>query len=386
MAAIRAIPCALVRGGSSKGVFVERARLPAPGPARDREILALFGSPDKRQIDGLGGADKLTSKVAVVGPPTRDDCDMDYEFGQVGTSDARIDWTSNCGNISAGAAVYAVHAGYARAAGPSAAVHIHQVNTGRRLLATVPTIDGRPAVDGELAIGGVPGTGARIELDFGDFAASALGRGVFPTGRALDRFDIPGWGGLEASVVDFANLCVFVRTADIEMDPATPLDALQADPEVVARLEAIRAAVAVAVGLVPPDRAADEMKVRVNPLLFLIGRPAAYRTYGGAAIAEAAMDLFARSFARGAFSKAYPGTGAAGTGIACALPGTIAAQLVRGGAPAPGAARTVAIGHPGGILEVDVCAETPSGPRVRLGRTARVLMEGTAFVRVKDRE
>lgn len=386
MVAIRAIPCTLMRGGSSKGVFVERARLPAAERERDREILALFGSPDRRQIDGLGGADKLTSKVAVVGPPTRSDCDMDYEFGQVGTSDPRIDWTSNCGNISAGAAVYAVHAGYVRAAGRCASVRIHQVNTGRRLLATVPTEEGRPAVDGEFVMGGVPGSGARIDLDFGDFTASALNRGVFPTGHPVDRFEIAGWGSLDASVVDFANLCVFVRAADVRIDPARSLDALQADPEVVALLESIRAAVAVAVGIAPPDRVADEMKVRVNPLLFLVDRPTSYRTYGGAPIAESAMDLFARSFARGAFSKAYPGTGAAGTGIACALRGTIAEHLVRSGAPAAGAPRTVAIGHPGGILEVEVCAESAHGPRAMLGRTARVLMEGTAFVPVKDSE
>ncbi|HET7500968.1 MAG TPA: PrpF domain-containing protein [Kofleriaceae bacterium] len=381
MATIRAIPCTLVRGGSSKGVFLERSRLPAPGHARDRDILALFGSPDRRQIDGLGGADKLTSKVAVVGPPTRDDCDMDYEFGQVGTSEPRIDWTSNCGNISAGAAVYAVHAGYVQVPDGSASVRIHQVNTGRCLRATVPTLDGRPAVDGEFAIGGVPGTGARIDLDFGDFAASALRRGVLPTGHAVDRFDIPGWGSLELSLLDFANLCVFVRAADLQIDPATSLDALQADPELVARLEAIRAAVAVAMGIAPPDRVADELKVRVNPLLFLIDRPASYTTYGGAPIGPGEIDVLARSFARGSFSKAYPGTGAAGTGIACTVAGTIVEQLARGGAPAATTPRTVAIGHPGGILAIEVTAETPRGPRAVLGRTARVLMEGTAFLR-----
>lgn len=342
-------------------------------------MLALFGSPDRRQIDGLGGADKLTSKVAVVGPPTRADCDMDYEFGQVGTSDPRIDWTSNCGNISAGAALYAVHAGYVPALDGRAEVKIHQVNTGRRLLAHVPTSDGHPAIEGDFSIGGVPGTGPRIDLDFGDFTASALGRGVFPTGRPLDRLDIPGWGPLEVSIIDFANLCVFVRTADVKLDPATPLDMLQANPEVVALLEAIRAATAVLVGIATPERAADEMKVRVNPLLFLVDRPTAYRSYNGTPIEAAQMDLHARSFARGAFSKAYPGTGAAGTGIACALSGTIAEQFVRGGAT--GQPRVIAIGHPGGILEVDVCAKTP---RALLGRTARVLMDGTAYVHHED--
>ena len=132
------IQCTILRGGSSKGIYIERDQLPPPGVERDRQILDLFGSPDVRQIDGLGGADKLTSKVAVMGAPTRADCDIDYLFGQVGTVIPRIDWTSNCGNLSAGAALYAVHKPYVPRDGDAAQVAIHQVNTGRRLLASVP--------------------------------------------------------------------------------------------------------------------------------------------------------------------------------------------------------------------------------------------------------
>src|SRR5215470_8928294 len=191
---MRGIECTILRGGSSKGIYIERGALPPPGDLRDRLILDIFGSPDVRQIDGLGGADKLTSKVAVMGPPTRSDCDIDYLFGQVGTVIPRVDWTSNCGNLSAGAALYAVHKRYVALDGDAVQIAIHQVNTGRRLRATVPLQNGEAVVKGDFAIGGVPGTGPRIDLDFGDFGGGAMNKGVLPTGNSVDRFDVPGLG------------------------------------------------------------------------------------------------------------------------------------------------------------------------------------------------
>lgn len=380
----RPIKCTIVRGGTSKGVFVERDELPPPGPERDRLILQLYGSPDKRQIDGLGGADKLTSKTAIMGPPTRPDCDIDYHFGQVGITLPKIDWTSNCGNISSGAALYAVYKGYVQPVEPTTRVAIHQVNTGRRLLATVPVVDGEPATEGDFKIGGVPGTGARIDLDFQDFAGCILKRGLLPTGSPVDRFQIPGLGKLEVSVVDVANLCVFVRAADVGMDNTVGVEELQANNELVALLEAIRSVVSVETGLVVAKENVDEeMKVRVNPLLFVVGTPRSYTTLNGEAIEGEVTDLFSRSLARWAFSKTYPATGSIGTGVACVLPGTIPAEAVRRGAPKAGEARKIRVGHPSGTLEV-VAAVSEGGReviRAEVGRTARVLMEGIAFVR-----
>src|SRR5258708_13480825 len=173
-------------------MYTERDALPPPGKERDRQILDLFGSPDVRQIDGLGGADKLTSKVAVMGKPARADCDIDYLFGQVGTVIPRVDWTSNCGNLSAGAALYAVHKRYVPLDGESVNVAIHQVNTGRRLRAIVPLLDGKPALKGDFAIGGGPGTGPPIDLDFGDFGGVAMKKGVRPPGNPADPLALPG--------------------------------------------------------------------------------------------------------------------------------------------------------------------------------------------------
>jgi 2-methylaconitate cis-trans-isomerase PrpF len=379
------IKCMIIRGGTSKGVFIERGELPPPGPDRDHFILALYGSPDKRQIDGLGGADKLTSKTAIMGPPTRPDCDIDYHFGQVDILSPRIDWTSNCGNISSGAAVYAVYKGYVRPTEPSTSVALHVVNTGRRLLATVPVAQGQPATEGDFRIGGVPGTGARINLDFQDFDGCILGRGILPTGCPVDEFAIPNLGSLQVSVVDIANLCIFVRAADVGMDNEEGIESLQANRKVVAMLESIRTIVATTLGLVSGKDVEEELRVRINPFVFVVGVPRSYVALNGEPIEGDSTDLFSRSETRWAFSKAYPGTGSIGTGVACSIPGTIPAEMVRAGPPRSGQVRTIRIGHPGGTLEVQAGTDFARGIKVRratIARTARILMEGTAFVRV----
>lgn len=378
------IKCTILRGGSSKGIYIERDQLPPPGAERDRWILDLFGTPDLRQIDGLGGADKLTSKVAVMGGPTRADCDIDYLFGQVGTAIPRVDWTSNCGNLSAGAALYAVHKSYVPLDRDAATIAIHQVNTGRRLLATVPLQNGAAALDGDFAIGGVPGTGPRIDLDFGDFGGGAMNCGLLPTGNAMNRFDVPGLGRIEASIIDAANLCIFVRAEEVGIDPQTGVDELQANGALVDRLEAIRATVSRAIGFVTEDVEA-EMKTRVNPLLFALTEPETYRAQNGRVIASGDYDIVSRSITRGAFSKAYPGTGSVGTAVACGIDGTIAHGVWRGTSER-GKTYNVRIGHPSGCLEVHARLDpTSNNPPMLIsavvGRTARVIMDGIAYLK-----
>lgn len=382
---MKKIPCTIIRGGSSKGIYVERDALPPAGPERDRCLLALFGSPDPRQIDGLGGADKLTSKAAIMGPPTRKDCDIDYHFGQVNIQLPRVDWGSNCGNLSAGAAIYPIYKGCIKSDAGSHTVAIHQVNTGRRLLATVPLADGGLQTEGDFEQGGVPGTGARIDLDFSDFGGCILNRGILPTGSAVDSFNIGGIGRLQVSVIDMANLCLFVRGADIGMDDERDVVSLQNDREVVAKLEKIRGAVALELGLIRATDAAAELMVAVNPMLFVVGRPRSYQTLSGDRIAGGRFDLFARSITRAAFSKAYPASGSIATGVACGVPGTIPSEMAPS-CPAPGPRYAVRVGHPGGILVVDAAigGDGRSGYSVGtavVGRTARVLMEGVAFIR-----
>ncbi len=379
------IACTILRGGSSKGVYIERDALPPAGRERDRQILDIFGSPDVRQIDGLGGADKLTSKVALMGKPTRADCDIDYLFGQVGTVVPRIDWTSNCGNLSAGAALYAVHKNYVALNGEIANVAIHQVNTGRRLRASVPLLNGGAALKGDFAIGGVPGTGPRIDLDFGDFGGGAMKQGILPTGNAVDKFNVPGLGRIDVSVIDAANLCIFMRVEDVGIDPLTGVEELQADRALIDRLEAIRAAVSRDIGFVTDD-VEEEMKVRVNPLLFAVAPPTTYKALNNVVVGEEDHDILSRSMARRAFSKAHPGTGSIGTSVACGIEGTIAQEAYRGRSER-GKSYSVRIGHPGGHLEVRAKLDALSNqPPVLesaiIGRTARIIMDGMAYLKV----
>ena len=316
---MQTIDSKIIRGGSSKGVFLDIRDLPPAGDERDSIVLKVFGSPDKRQIDGLGGADKLTSKVALMGPPTRTDCDIDYLFGQVNQELPRIDWSSNCGNISAGAALYGALTGAGRVEGDAACLAIHQVNTGRRLRAKVPLKNGAPAVDGDFSIGGVPGTGARIDIDFGDFAGSALGGNVLPTGNPRDEFDVPGLGRIEASVVDAANLHIFVRAVDVGMTLTDPISDMQADAELVGKLEAIRKVVAHDIGFIIGENADEELRVSMNPLIFAVNAPVDYVATNGERIKAGTYDLYSRSLARFAFSRAYPGSGAAGTSVTAGI-------------------------------------------------------------------
>ncbi|MGX1101131.1 PrpF domain-containing protein [Amorphus sp. MBR-141] len=372
----------IIRGGSSKGVYLEREDLPPAGPQRDAVILKIFGSPDARQIDGLGGADKLTSKVGVMGPPTRDDCDIDFLFGQVNQALPKIDWTSNCGNLSSGAAYYAALKGMGRPDGDALEVRIHQVNLGRRLIARVPLRGGAPDVTGDYAIGGVPGTSARLDLDFVDFAGAVFGKGVLPTGNPIDRVDVDGLGPLDMSLIDMANFHIFVRAEDVGLAPDLPVAALQADEALVQRLENTRAAACRKIGFGDGQDLSELMKISVNPLLYVVAPPRDYTQSDGATVSAEAYDLFSRSFARFEFSKAYPASGSIATTVATGIPGTVSNSCVDPSIVA-GDAFTVRTGHPSGILAADAALDRAeaSVAYARIGRTARLLMDGKAFFR-----
>ena len=378
---MRSIDAKIMRGGSSKGVFLDIRDLPDAGPERDEVVLRVFGSPDRRQIDGLGGADKLTSKVAVMGPPTRDDCDIDYLFGQVNTELPRIDWSSNCGNISSGAALYGALEGAGQDMGDHVIINVHQVNTGRKLVTSVPMKNGSPAVEGEFAIGGVPGLGARINVDFGEFAGSALGGEVLPTGNVCETIDVPGIGPMDISIVDMANLHIFVRASDIGLATNLSIYDLQADEALVGRLEAVRKAVAAHVGFITGPNADEELKVSMNPLIFAVAPPCDYVSNNGTLIKASDYDLFSRSLSRFEFSKAYPGSGAAGTSVAAGIPGNLAADAAGDIGQSKGVFG-IRVGHPGGVLEVAAEVDTSAGIMVSkalIGRTARLLMDGKAY-------
>lgn len=371
-----AIRTVIMRGGTSRALFLRAHELPAEPALRDRVILALFGSPDPRQIDGLGGADILTSKLAIIGPPSRPDADLDYTFAQVSVSQPVVTYDINCGNISSAVGVYALQEGLVAPREPTSLVRIHNTNTASLLYARVPVRDGEPLVEGDCAIDGVPGTGAPIELDFRETAGGATGR-LLPTGRPRDRLLVPELGGeLEVSLVDIANLCVFFRAADAGLRGTEGPADLR--PDQLARVDAVRARAAAWLGL-PTDQ--------LTPIPVAVAPPAPYRRYGdGGLVAAEEVDLLARVVGGRppALHKTFPGTAGVTTGVAAAMDGTLVHEVARRRARQDAPA-TWRIGHPSGSFELRVGVRRVGDDwqieQAAYTRTARRLMEGYAFVR-----
>jgi methylitaconate Delta-isomerase len=362
-----AIPFVLMRGGTSKAVFLDEADLPEPGSRRDSLVLEVMGSPDPRQVDGLGGADILTSKLAIIGPPTVPSADLDYTFAQVSITEPVVDYDINCGNISAAVGAYAVDVGLVEAVEPITVVRIHNTNTARVLVARVPVRDGLAEVTGDFAIDGVPGTGAPIALDYRDTGGGITGA-LLPTGNTRDVLDTP-LGPITASIVDLANLCVFVAASSVGMTGTEG----PGDVGEMKAVIAVKEAAAKMVG-VDPDG--------LTPIPTMVAPPTAYTGFStGLRVEEHEVDLVARVIGGRPpmLHKAYPGTVGACTAVAARIPGTTVAEVVR---PGDGLLR---IGHTSGVMEV-VGRVTPSGSgwqvdRASYDRTARRLAEGRVFLR-----
>ncbi len=379
MDGFRRIPCVIQRGGTSKGVSLHARDLPVDPGARERVVLAIFGSPDTRQIDGLGGADPLTSKVAIIGPPTRPDADVDYTFGAVGIAEAKVDFRGNCGNISSAVGPFAIDEGLVAATDPVTRVRIHNTNTGRILIARVRTRGGRARYTGEVAIDGVPGTSAPIELDYSATAGSATGR-LLPTGHAIDRIRVDGVGEIEVSIVDAGNPVVFMRPEPLGLTGAEG----PSDPLILAALDAIeriRGAAAAMIGMVA-DAARARSEIPSIPMLALIREPAGYESFAdGHRIDDADVDFVARLFYMQVMHKTYAGTGTVATGVAARIPGTIVERAAR---PASRTAKTVRIGHPAGVITIDVDVASRGGNHelrnAAFVRTSRRILEGAVWV------
>ncbi len=368
----RTIPFTLMRGGTSKGVFLHRDDVP-----EDREDLSallseLFGSPDMRQIDGLGGADKLTSKAAVMGPPRGPDHDVTYLFGQVGIDNPRVDYLLNCGNLSASAGTWAVYNGLVPATTGTVAVRILNENTGKIIVAHVPCANGEVVEEGDYAIAGVPGTGAPIPLDFAGAAGAITGK-LLPFGEALTDLVVPDLDGevVQVSVVDGANLVVFVRAGDVGLTARETPQELDVHPVAQPRIKAIRRAVAHRLGI---GDYFDERPAPASPICVMLDQ----------ARPEEEADLAARLYANGATSRAFAGTVTACTGVAARIPGTITALTL----PQPVAeGAALRIRHPGGVIDVHAAvAADGTVQRAEIKRTARRLAKGRAYLRSSRKE
>ncbi len=365
-----AVKTVIMRGGSSKAVFVDEASLPADEAARTRFILALFGSPDKRQIDGLGGSDYLTSKCAIIGPPTRADADVNYTIAQVSVEHPIVSYDTNCGNISAAVGVYAIEEGIVAAREPSTLVRVLNTNTDKILRIRVPVRDGRPVVEGDYAIDGVPGTGAEVKLDFSLTAGAATDK-LLPTGRPSDAIELTGFAKpVAVSVIDVANICVYVRAADIGLTGYEKPGEL--GKEQLATLEEIRVKAGALAGV----------ESYLLPFQVTVAPPESFREYlTGRTVEAADFDLAARLYVEGITHKAYAGTGATCLAVAARIEGSVVHSVCR---PRE-RSLPIRIGHPSGVLGIVADVERDgAGWRVNevlFSRTARRLMEGTAFIR-----
>lgn len=384
------IPATYLRGGTSKGVFFRLQDLPLaaqqPGAARDALLLRVIGSPDPygKQIDGMGGATSSTSKAVILSPSTRPGHDVDYLFGQVSIDSAFVDWSGNCGNLSAAIGPFAIANGLLPAervpANGICTVRIWQANIGKTIVAHVPITGGQVQETGDFELDGVTFAAAEVALEFLDPADEGDGEGggaMFPTGQVVDDLEVPGVGTLRATLINAGIPTIFVNAADIGYTGTELQDAINGDAQALARFETIRAHGAVKMGLIKDI--SEAAKRQHTPKVAFVAPPASYTASSGKAVQAGEVDLLVRALSMGKLHHAMMGTAAVAIGTAAAIPGTLV-NLAAGG----GERQAVRFGHPSGTLRVGAEAALRGGQwqvtKALMSRSARVLMEG--WVRV----
>ncbi len=347
---LQALPCVWMRGGTSKAAFFHAADLPADPASRDRLLLAAMDGSDLRQIDGIGGAHPLTTKIAIISPSSRDDADIDYLFGQLVIGANRIDYAPTCGNILAGVAPFALEEGLLPCSDGETRVRIHMVNTQSLCEAVLPTPGGKVSYQGTTRISGVPGSAAAIELRFADVAGSSCGA-LYPTGQAQDVVN-----GVPVTCIDNGMPVVLLRAADLGISGYESPAELDAHDSFKQQLEAIRLAIGPRMGL-------GDVSHRVVPKMTLIAAPIA----GGA--------IHTRTFIPKKCHDAIGVLGAASVATACVDPATVAAGLavLAGG-------EAVSVEHPSGEFTIRLTPQGDAAPAVALIRTARPLFRGEVLL------
>lgn len=382
------IPCVYMRGGTSKAVFFHDKDLPQDVEERDKVILSAFGSPDRRQIDGMGGANTSTSKVAVIKKSSRPGIDVDYDFGQVDVAAPIVGKTMNCGNISSAVGPFAIDEGLVEAVEPITEVHIFNTNTQKEIIAQVPVKDGRAMTEGDFAIDGVPGTGAKVTLKFVGPQGAASGK-LLPTGNVKDTLVIDG-KEYEYSFVDAANPVIFVHPEDFGVtgtETPAQFNALPDCEEICRKLEIIRGTGAITLGFAK-DLEDAKKNSQTLPKIAFATKPVDYTAGSGKEIHAQDIDLVGRLFSVNMkMIDAYMGTGAICTVTAANTPGTIVNEIVCGDGKNPTNRVThIRIGHPWGIMDAYAdLKENEDGTHTvlsgNLDRTARRIMEGYVYVR-----
>lgn len=388
------IPATYMRGGTSKGVFFRLQDLPEaaqqPGSLRDQLLLRVLGSPDPcgKQIDGMGSGSSSTSKAVILSKSTRPGHDVDYLFAQVAIHRPVMDWSGNCGNLSAAVGPCAIHMGLVDAAripqSGVATIRIWQANIGKTIVAHVPITEGQVQETGDFELDGVTFPAAEAALEFIDPADAGQGSGaLFPTGRLVDELDVPGTGRVAATLINAGIPTIFVNAHDLGYTGTELQAAINGDAQALARLEAIRAQGSLQMGLI--QHLSEAATRQHTPKLALVAPPADYTASGGKVIQSADIDLLVRALSMGQLHHAMMGTAAVAVGVAAAIPGTLVNLAAGGEGGGEGASRkSIRFGHPSGTLRVGAEAALVDGQwkvtKALMSRSARVLMEG--WVRV----
>ena len=387
------IPATYMRGGTSKGVFFRLQDLPVPaqvaGPARDALLLRVIGSPDAygKQIDGMGAATSSTSKTVILSKSSRPNHDVDYLFGQVSIDSAFVDWSGNCGNLSAAVGPYAISNGLVDASrvpqNGIAVVRIWQANIGKTIVSHVPITNGQVQETGDFELDGVTFPAAEVQLEFIDPAAeedagdAKAGGAMFPTGNLVDDLDVPGIGTLKVTMINAGIPTIFVNAEAIGYTGTELQDAVNSDPKALAKFESIRAHGAVRMGLI--KHIEEATKRQHTPKVAYVAKPLDYISSSGKPVGAASIDVLVRAMSMGKLHHAMMGTAAVAIGTAAAIPGTLVNTAAGGGAR-----NAVRFGHPSGTLRVGAEATEKDGEwivmKAIMSRSARVLMEG--WVRV----
>ncbi|KRW58021.1 2-methylaconitate cis-trans isomerase PrpF [Pseudomonas sp. TTU2014-080ASC] len=382
------IPATYIRGGTSKGVFFRLQDLPEscqkPGTARDRLFMRVIGSPDpySAHIDGMGGATSSTSKCVILSKSSQPDHDVDYLYGQVSIDKAFVDWSGNCGNLSTAAGAFAIHAGLVDPAripqNGTCVVRIWQANINKTIIAHVPITNGEVQETGDFELDGVTFPAAEIVLEFLDPSDDGEeGGSMFPTGNLVDALEVPGIGTLQATMISAGIPTVFVKAEEIGYQGTELREQINTDPQALAKLEAIRVAGALRMGLIKtPEEAATRQH---TPKIAFVSPPKDYVSSSGKTVKADDVDLLVRAVSMGKLHHAMMGTAAVAIGTAAAIPGTLV-NLAAGG----GERNAVRFGHPSGTLRVGAEAKQEQGEwvvkKAIMSRSARILMEG--WVRV----
>ncbi|MGO1501945.1 MAG: 2-methylaconitate cis-trans isomerase PrpF, partial [Marinobacter sp.] len=376
-----------MRGGTSKGVFFRLSDLPekaqTPGPARDNILLRVIGSPDpyQKQTDGMGGATSSTSKTVILSQSTQPDHDVDYLFGQVSIDKPFVDWSGNCGNLTAAVGAFAINSGYVSSdripENGTAVVRIWQANIRKTIIANVPITNGEVQETGDFELDGVTFPAAEVQVEFMD---PADGEGsMFPTGNLVDELEVPGVGTLKATMINAGIPTVFINAEAVGYNGTELQDAINSDPKALAMFETIRAHGAVKMGLI--QNTEDAATRQHTPKVAFVAPPVGYTASSSKQIAASDIDVLVRALSMGKLHHAMMGTAAVSIATAAAIPGTLV-NLAAGG----GDRTSVIFGHPSGTLQVGAEAKEVNGQwtatKAIMSRSARILMEG--WVRIPD--